>query len=183
MRIIFLILFLLAYKSNNYKNKVINGELIPIENKELFNINNVDIIVKSNDKLCQTIRTDSQGHFQIFLPNDKSKKIDILYSGIGFGTVYLVHIDNILKDTIHLNIQIPVKYKINELGKVACPKCNKTDLTFKIIYGDNPIYTLQINKIGDTIYSAIHDSKYSAGTCVSTKQSAQWYCDRDKIMF
>ncbi|MDQ3550421.1 MAG: hypothetical protein M3413_02755 [Bacteroidota bacterium] len=36
---------------------------------------------------------------------------------------------------------------------------------------------------GDTTYSPIHKGACEAGTCVSTKQSTIWYCDRDKIQF
>ena len=56
-------------------------------------------------------------------------------------------------------------------------------MTYKIIYGDAPIYSLQVNKNGDTMSSLIYKGKYQAGTCVSTPASAKWYCDRNKLEF
>ncbi len=56
-------------------------------------------------------------------------------------------------------------------------------MTYKIRYGDAPIYTRHINNNGDTIYSPIHNGIYEAGTDVTSSQDPKWFCDRDKIEF
>ena len=56
-------------------------------------------------------------------------------------------------------------------------------MTYKINSGDAPVYSLQLSENGDTMANAIYKGKYQAGTCVSSAQSAQWYCNRNKIEF
>ena len=68
-------------------------------------------------------------------------------------------------------------------GTAFCPRCNKTNQVYKIRYGDAPVYTLRVTENGDTTYSPIHNGIYEGGGCISTVQSPQWYCDRDKITF
>ena len=168
---------------NQDKDAFVFGKLIVSKNPEFYQTDHVSIIIKTDNKPFDTVTTNSKGEFFFFLPKENSKDIDILYSGIGFGTVYLRHINNILGDTTNLDISIPVQYKKNIFGKVYCPKCGKADMTYKISYGDAPIYTLQLSESGDTISSAIYKGKYQAGTCISSAQSSRWYCDRNKIEF
>jgi hypothetical protein len=182
MTIRLLILFLTVFGINHNNHKVVTGNLNVGQNTE-FNISYVSIIIKIDNIPFDTVETNSQGRFSISIPNKKSKNIDILYSGIGFATVYLRYIKDLTPDTTNLVIAIPTIYKKNVLGKAYCPKCSKADMTYKIIYGDAPIYTLQVNNKGDTISSSIYKGDYQAGTCVSSAQSSRWYCDRDKIEF
>ena len=141
------------------------------------------IIIKIDNVYFDTVTTNTQGEFLFSLPSDKTKNIDLLYSGLGFGTVYLKNINNLTSDTTRFGINIPTQYKKNIFGKAYCPKCGKADMTYKISYGDAPIYSLKINEKGDTVSSAIYKGKYQAGTCISSAQSADWFCDRNKIEF
>ena len=179
-----LFILLLTFLSlDQDKDAIVSGRLIINKNPNFYNIDHVSIIIKTGNKPFDTVMTNTNGEFFFSLPKDNSKDIDILYSGIGFGTIYLRHINNLIVDTTNLEIVIPIQYKKNIFGKVHCPKCGKADMTYKISYGDAPIYSLQLNENGDTISSAIYKGKYQAGTCVSSAQSAQWYCDRNKIEF
>ena len=164
-------------------NKIINGKIYSSENQKQYNIENVFIIIRCDNKSIDTVRTNEKGEFYAIVPVGKQNKIDILYSGIGFGTVYLKHIKQLLSDTTYIQIDIANTFKKNIFGIAICPKCNKTNQVYKIQYGDAPIYTSQINDNGDTTFSPIRNGVYQAGSCVSTLQSAEWYCDRDKIEF
>ena len=159
------------------------GKLLVNKNSDFYRVDHVSIIVKADSQYFDTVMTNVEGEFLFHLPFEKTKNIDLLYSGVGFGTIYLRHISNLTADTIKLEINIPTQYKRNIFGKAYCPKCGKADMTYKIRYSDAPIYSLNINGNGDTISSAIYKGKYQAGTCISSAQSAVWYCDRNKIEF
>ena len=165
------------------KDALVSGKLIVSKNPEQYQVDHVSIIIKTDNRPLDTVITNSKGEFFISLAKGNLKDIDILYSGIGFGTVYLKHINNIILDTTNLDIPIPIQYKKNIFGKAHCPKCGKADMTYKISYGEAPIYSLQLSESGDTMSSAIYRGKYQAGTCISSAQSARWYCDRNKIEF
>jgi len=175
-------LFLTLAFSNKSDIKI-TGKLYSSNNPQFYSIENILVILRSDNKAFDTVRTNGKGEFSATIPSDKQKKIDILYSGIGFGTVYLRYIKQLSGDTTNLQIDLSNNYKKNIFGKAFCPKCSKTNQVYKIHYGDAPIYSLKINENGDTIFSPIHNGVYQAGTCVSSAQSAEWYCDRDKIEF
>jgi hypothetical protein len=176
-----LLLTLIAFTSKS--DKVIKGSIYSSDNPQYYSVENISVILRSNNIAFDTVRTNDRGEFAAIIPSDKETNIDVLYSGIGFGTVYLRHIKQLSTDTTNLQIDLTAKYKKNLFGTAVCPKCRRTDQVYKIRYGDAPVYTVRINDNGDTTYSPIHNGVYEAGTCVSVAQSAQWYCDRDKIQF
>jgi hypothetical protein len=178
-----LLIVLLPFLHYTNDNKLLEGKLIAAHKNTDYNIAYVFIIIKSNNS-CDTVLTDENGRFSFKFRNEKIKNIDISYMGVGFGTIYLKHLDNNTEDVgTNLEIQIPTVYKKNILGKAYCPKCMRTDKVYEIRYGDAPMVAIRIDKKGDTTYSKIHDGIYDAGTCISSDQSAQWFCDRDKIEF
>jgi len=181
MRLTILSLTFLAFTTKS--ERIIIGKIYSTNNAKIYSVENIFVILRCNNKPFDTVRTNAKGEFSAAIPNDKEKNIDILYSGIGFGTVYLKHIKQLATDTTDLHIDLANSYKKNVFGTAICPKCNKTNQVYKIRYGDAPIYVIRVNDNGDTTYSPIHNGIYEAGTCVSTAQSAQWYCDRDKIEF
>jgi hypothetical protein len=176
------LLFLILAFSNK-SDREITGKLYSSDKPKFYSVENILVILRSDNKIFDTVRTNGKGEFSATIPVDNQKKIDILYSGIGFGPVYLRYIKQLSADTINLQIDLANIYKKNIFGKAFCPKCSKTNKVYKIRYGDAPIYSLKINDNGDTTLSQIHNGIYQAGTCVSTAQSAAWYCDRDKIEF
>jgi hypothetical protein len=182
VRLFIILLTLLSL--NQDKETVVFGKLVANKNPDFYNIDHVSMIIKTDNEYFDTVITNTQGEFSFSLPIGKTKNIDILYSGLSFRTIYLRHINSLTADSTKLTINIPIQYKKNIFGKAYCPKCGKADKTYKISYSDAPIYySLNINGNGDTISSAIYKGKYQAGTCVSSAQSAQWYCDRNKIEF
>ena len=181
IRLIILLLTFISYKTIN--DKIIMGKLVVTDNPKYYSIEHIFIIIKSGNKVIDTAITSDKGEFQFSIANDKSKDLDIFYSGVGLRTVYLRHIKSLEDDTTQLNINIPTEYKRNIFGKAYCPKCGKAGMTYKINYGDAPIYTMKINDKGDTTYSPFYKGRYQAGNCVSNIQSPRWYCDRDKIEF
>ena len=181
VRLTILVLTLLAFTSKS--NKVIIGKIYSSENPQFYSVENIFVILYSDNKLIDTVKTNGKGEFVASIPNGKQKNIDIFYSDIGFGTIYLQRIKQLSSDTTQIQIDLAKKYRKNIFGTSYCPKCKRTDMVYKIRYGDAPVYTLQVNDNGDTIYSAIHNGVYEAGTCVSSRQSSQWYCIRDKIEF
>jgi hypothetical protein len=180
VRLTILALTLLAFTSES--KKVISGRIYSSENPQYYSIENISVILRSNNIAFDTVRTNEKGEFSATIPKGKDANIDVLYSGIGFGTVYLQHIKQLIADTTTLQIDLAAKYKKNLFKTAVCPKCRKADRVYKIRYGDAPVYTVRTND-GDTAYSPIHNGVYEAGTCVSVAQSAEWYCDRDKIQF
>ena len=181
VRLTILTLTLFAFTSKS--DKVIIGKIYSSDHPQFYSVENIFVILRSDNKPFDTVRTNDKGEFSANIPSDKRNKIDILYSGIGFGTIYLRHIKQLSADTTNLQIDIANDYKRNIFGTAVCPKCNKTNQVYKIHYGDAPVYTFRVNDNGDTSYSPIHNGVYEAGTCVSSAQSARWYCDRDKIEF
>jgi hypothetical protein len=175
-------LFLTLAFSNKSDKKII-GKLYSSDNPLFYSVENIFVILRSDNKAFDTVRTNDKGEFSAIIPSDKQKNIDILYSGIGFGTVYLRHIKQLSADTTNLQIDLANNYKKNFFGTAICPKCSRTNQVYKIRYGDTPVYTMQVNENGDTAYSPIHNGVYEAGTCVSSAQSARWYCNRDRIEF
>lgn len=181
VRITILVITLLAFTSKS--DKVLTGRIYSTSNPQFYSIENIFVIVRSNNVAFDTVRTNERGEFLAIIPVDKENNIDVLYSGVGFGTVYLRNIKQLSTDTTNLQIDLTAKYKKNIFGAAVCPKCRKADRVYKIRYGDAPVSTRHISDHGDTTYSPIHKGIYEAGTCVSVAQSAQWYCDRDKIQF
>jgi hypothetical protein len=168
---------------SNKSNRKITGKLYSSENPQFYAVENIFVILRSDNKAFDTVWTNDKGEFSAVIPSDKQNSIDILYSGIGFGTVYLRFIKQLSQDTTNLQIDVINTYRKNTFGTAICPKCTKTNQVYKIRYGDAPVYTLLINDKGDTTYSPIHNGVYEAGSCVSSAQSARWYCNRDKIEF
>ncbi len=181
-RLTLLALTILAFTTTK-SDKIITGKIYSSENPKFYSVGNILVILRCDNNPFDSVWTNDKGEFSAIIPSDKQKGIDILYSGIGFGTIYLKHLKELSADTTNLEIDIINTYKKNIFGKAICPKCNKSNRVYKIRYGDAPIYTFKINSHGDTTYSRIRNGVYQAGTCVSTAQSPSWYCDRDKIEF
>jgi hypothetical protein len=174
-------LILLAFTSKS--GKVLSGRIYSTDNPQHYSVENIFVILRSNNIAFDTVRTNDNGQFSATIPESKQNNIDVLYSGIGFGTVYLQHIRRLDDDTTNLQIDLAARYKKNIFGIVICPKCRRPDQVYKIHYGDAPVYTVRTDDNGNKTYSPFHNGVYQAGTCVSTAQSARWYCDRDQIEF
>lgn len=180
---LFTFLIIKGYSQADNPSKIITGNIYSSIDPQLYNLANIDIILRCNNKVFDTVQTNDKGHFSIKIPHDKQRKIDILYSGIGFGPVYLRYLNLLSTDTTNLQIDVGKNYRKNIYGTAICPKCNKTNRVYKVSYGEAPVYVIRISEKGDTTYSPLYKGTYQAGTGVSTVQSAEWYCDRDKIEF
>ena len=177
------ILAITLFYTTHLKTKVVSGRIYASVDQAFFSFENVNVIISSNKKVIDTVLTNGNGEFIVSIPDSIISDIDMHYFGVGFEENYLGHIKNIISDTTTFEVDLSKKYRKNIFGKAICLKCGKSDMVYKVVYGDAPIYTLQIDQNGDTLQSAIRNGVYQAGTCVSSAQSARWYCDRDKITY
>ena len=69
------------------------------------------------------------------------------------------------------------------MGKTICPKCNKSDKVYKIIYSDGiPKHFEDDTKVlKPNANPNIIGGKYYAGTCIVG--ISKYFCDRDKVEF
>jgi len=138
------------------------------------------VFVKGGDKVLAKTFTDSKGNFEMTFTPEKEKSFDFYCTGIGIDTLLLGSVKTFESDTPEMTFYIPGQPKRNALGKVICPKCNRTDKVYRIEYGDAPVVTRHISKSGDTSYSPIYKGIYQEGCIV---EPAKYYCNRDKVKF
>ena len=144
------------------------------------NVEHLIVFVKGDNKVLAKTTTDNKGNFDLtFTPNNE-KSFDFYCNGIGIDTMLIGSVTRFESDTPEMTFYIPAKHKTTALGKVICPKCQRTDKVYKIAYGDAPVATRHISKSGDTTYSPIYKGTYQAGCIV---EPAKYYCERDKIKF
>jgi len=186
MKFILCFLFTMAIFSGHSqavkKDRVITGRIYSNINPQFYNVVNVSVIIRCDNKPFDTVQTNDKGQFLVIIPPDKQKEIDIIYSGLGFESVYLRHLHLLSADTTNLLFDVGKSYEKNIFGKATCPKCSKSDRVYAISYSDAPVFSIRVSNSGDTTYSPLYKGTYQAG-CLSSAQSAQWYCDRDKIQF
>ncbi|HLY71929.1 MAG TPA: hypothetical protein VKR53_19480, partial [Puia sp.] len=131
-------------------------------------------------KLLAKTEANAKGDFHITFTPTTEKSFDFFCTGIGIDTILVASLKTFDSDVMEMTFNLPIKYKKNTLGKVICPKCNRSDKVYKIEYGDAPVTTMHINKSGDTSYSPIYKGIYQASCVV---EMAKYYCYRDKIKF
>jgi len=164
-------------------SRIVSGRIFASTNQEYYSTANVNVIISVGKKMIDTVRTNEEGKFFVSIPSEIGSEIDIYYYGVGFQQLYLGYIKNLSSDTTFFEVDVANKYKRNLFSKAFCPKCGKADKVFRVRYRDAPVYSIRVNRNGDTVHSAIRNGVYQAGTCVSSAQSAQWYCERDRITF
>jgi hypothetical protein len=133
--------------------------------------------LKHGNKIVESIRIDSNGHFHIH--RHFSQDLDLFFLAIGGPPTYLATIRHDSPDSLDLNLTLPVVYKKN-LGKVICPKCGKTDHIIPISYG---LQYIIITEKDDTNYSSDIDQSSHDGGCMYDDFSPRWFCKRDKLEF
>ncbi|NCT74225.1 MAG: hypothetical protein GXC78_06840 [Chitinophagaceae bacterium] len=143
-------------------------------------IQNIVMFVKGDNKLLAKSKTDHKGDFTITFTPMNEKSFDFYCTGIGIDTLLLSSVITFESDTPEMIFYIPRKHKKNSFGKTICPKCKRTELVYKIEYGDAPVMTRHISKNGDTTYSPIYKGTYRESCIVGP---AKYYCDRDKVKF
>jgi hypothetical protein len=137
--------------------------------------------VKADKKIMAKTVIDTARKYSLnFMPSEETS-FDFFITGFGIDTILLKSYRTFPSDIITWNIELPIKHK-KVLGKAVCPKCDKTDLTYPIVYTDPPLVQQTI-KNGDTIISCIVNNKYYADTDVHGLLSPNWYCKRDKVKY
>ncbi|MCX8080291.1 MAG: hypothetical protein N3F09_03535 [Bacteroidia bacterium] len=152
------------------------------DDKELYEqLVGLNLFVIADSKLVAQTFTDKCGHYELSFTRGSEKSFDFFITSIGIDTTLLKSFTTFESDVMTYDFKFPNSYK-KKLGKVICPKCSKMDKVYPIIYGDNQIVSMKVVN-GDTLYSNIVDKKYYAGTCVHSRLSPNYYCDRDKVKF
>ena len=136
--------------------------------------------VRGDKKVLAKALTDDNGNFKMTITPAKEKSFDFFCTGVGLDTLFISSIITFSSEVPDMIFYVPVDIKRNALGKVICPKCNRTDKVYPIEYGE-PHYVYLLSRTGDTTYSPFYKGTYLAGTDVVT--SGKYYCDRDKIEF
>jgi hypothetical protein len=140
----------------------------------------VAVFVKGGNKVLAKTVTDDKGNFELSFTPEKENSFDFFCNAVGIDTMLLASIKAFESDTAEMTFFIPREPKRNKLGRVVCPKCNRPDMVYKIVYGDNPIVVRHISNSGDTTYSPLYKGTYQESCTV---QPARYYCDRDKVKF
>lgn len=152
------------------KNPAINSQIIGLH-----------LFVKADNKIIAKTEIDTTKNYSINFSPIGQRSFDFFITGIGVDTMLLRSYKNFQSDIIIWNIELPIKYK-KVFGKVVCPKCNRTELVYPIIY-TNPPLVKQLIKNKDTVSSHIVNSKYYSNTDVHGPLSPSWYCYQDDVKF
>jgi len=159
----------------------IQGHLVSNDNSE--RISKVKILVKTDNKIVKTTMTNSYGYFRLKLNPEKSNSFDLYYVDPDFtrDTLFLKSYTNFEISILTDSFSIPTQYIKDEVGNIKCPKCQRTDNVFHIVYGEGIIKRAIVNS--DTMWTNIFEEEkiYYASTCI--KGLLNYYCTRDKIKF
>jgi len=153
--------------SNSTNPIYITGYLKNGSTDTSLSLSSIPIIVKGDGKTLARARTNKKGVFEVSFVPGKEKSFDFFAITDSFDTILLASVKIFENDTPTMTFFLPAKAKRNAFGQTLCPKCKKTDKTFKIAYGDGlPTGEIVIKENGDTIYSPIVNGKYYAGHCL-----------------
>jgi hypothetical protein len=159
-------------------NKVVlRGQLIAWDKESPKQFVGLTAIIKGDGQFLTQTTIDTSGQFILTFPTSQYKTFDVFVTGIGIDTSFIETFTAFKTDTISDKFIFP---KMLEFQIFRCPRCKHGDKAYDIVYGDKQKITMKVVK-GDTIYSNIVDRKYYAGTCVQSKLSPHFYCDRCKI--
>lgn len=151
------------------------------QEKSTVMIEGLQIVCKQNGKVIYKIHVDQHGDFELARDTAVLKNIELYYTGVGLDTLFLSSLKRLnVKQKVEV-VAVPCIIKRNLLGQVICPKCNKTNLVYKAVYGDGLPARRIINTNGDTTYTAIYKGRYHMASCINS--GARYYCERDKIKF
>lgn len=159
----------------------ITGHLKRNPNDTSAYVEGIAVIVKGDNKILAHTFADRKGNFKVTFTPNKEKSFDFFCFGVGIDTMLFGSVRTFDSNTPDLTFYIPALRKKNFLGQVLCPKCNKADRVYKIVYGDGMPIKMEISSIGDTTYSSIVNGHFYAGTCLVG--IPKYFCDRDKIKF
>lgn len=143
----------------------------------------VTVFVKSDNKILAKVLTDNKGDFKLTFTPENQKSFDFYCTGVGLDTILISSVKTFESDTPEMTFYIPGLRKKNSLGKTICPKCNKADKVYKIVYSDGiPDHFDDDTKARKPNTNPnIIDGEYYAGTCIVGV--AKYFCDRDKVEF
>ena len=143
----------------------------------------VTVFVKSDNKILAKVLTDNKGDFKLTFTPENQKSFDFYCTGVGLDTLLISSVKTFESDTPEMTFYIPGLRKKNSLGKTICPKCNKADKVYKIVYSDGiPDHFDDDTKVRKPNANPnIIDGEYYAGTCIVGV--AKYFCDRDKVEF
>ncbi len=151
-------------------------------NKEIVGI---ELFVKYEDNIIAKTFIDKMGNYEVTmnvgLSNQLKNTYDFYFTSIGSDTCFIKAFLQFNGEEMTWNIKLPNTYTKNK-GRIVCPKCGTTNKVFPIVYGWEQ-RTQQKVANGDTSYTNIVQDKYYAGTCIHSRISPNWYCDKDKIKF
>lgn len=143
----------------------------------------VTVFVKSDNKILAKVLTDNKGDFKLTFTPENKKSFDFYCTGVGLDTLLISSVKTFESDTPEMTFYIPGLRKKNSLGKTICPKCNKADKVYKIVYSDGiPDHFDDDTKVRkQNANPNIIDGEYYAGTCIVGV--SKYFCDRDKVEF
>src|ERR1017187_4923586 len=104
--------------------------------------------VKADNKIIAQTELDKNGHYDLTFIYDNMKDYDFFITGIGIDETFIESVIAFNGDKFNEDIKFPRIYN-KKHGKIICPKCNKTDKVYPIIYG-TPISLQIISANGDT---------------------------------
>ena len=159
----------------------ISGKFYSDDKKVSDQFVGLQFFVRTDDKIIYQSFVLLDNTYEMTFNHESKKTYDFFVYGIGIDETYIKSFNSFKESEIKLDIKFPNTYKIKS-GNIICPKCNKANKVYPIIYG-TPKSLITITTKGDTIRSNIVDRKYYAGTCVSSLLSPNYYCDRDRIKF
>jgi hypothetical protein len=182
-RFIFVVLFSFFILSTSFIsfNIYVSGK---ISTKPEFkqDISGIQIFVKFKGDILQKALIDTAGNYSLdFLVGHlDSETYDFYITSLGIDTSLIRCIRQFDGEEVTWNFKLPYPYT-KKSGKIVCPKCQKTDLVYPIVFG-KAVETIRL--VGhDTIRSKVLSGKYYEGTCVQNHLSPAFYCDRDKVKF
>jgi hypothetical protein len=182
LQLLTLTVFLLTTSFKPLTNELhISGKVFSDDQKLNEQFVGLHLFVIADDKLVAQTFTDTGGHYELSFTPGSEKSFDFFINSIGIDSTFIKSFTTFESDVMTWDIKFPNSYR-KKLGQVICPKCNKTDKVYQIIYGDRQLSQMVIVN-GDTTYSNIVNKKYYAGTCISSLLSPHYFCGRDKIKF
>jgi hypothetical protein len=146
-------------------------------------VERISIFVKGDNKVLARAISDDKGNFEFTFTPKQEKSFDFFCYGLGIDTVLIASFKNFASDAADITFYIPGLRKRNAFGKTICPKCNKADKVYEIVYGDGiPDHFEDETKVyKPNANPKIIDGGYYAGTCIVGV--AKFYCDRDRVEF
>jgi hypothetical protein len=137
LKLIFLISF--SFLINEFpcaQPKVFLGQLQKNPEVKGVYVDRIEVIVKTGGKVICTSQTNPRGNFQIKIPVFSPHSLDLYCNAVGLGDVFVGILDKKEDLRKHHVFYFPCLLERNSIGKVACPKCHRSDQVYLVEYGE-----------------------------------------------